>query len=112
MPPPIATDDPRGSNGSKSYDNNYFYANVSGSWYRTPIAIYPAAEAPGPDNPSLSTNLPFIDLPRLLPVPQYTGYPGILGDQSYDIDFFYVDPSQWRRCMLLMFYNPSKMAVF
>ena len=85
---------------------------LSGVWYRTPITVYSLAENAGPDNPSLSSNLPFVDLPRLLPIPDNTGFPGILGDQSYDIDFFYLDPSQWRRCMLLIFYNPNKMAMF
>ncbi len=112
FPPPTSTDDPIGNNNSRSYDNNYFYAKISGKWYRTPISIFDSAESEGPDQPGLTSGLPFVDAPRYLPVPANTPYPGLIGEQSYDVDYFYIKPSLWRRSHLLVYAGLNKMAVF
>jgi hypothetical protein len=113
FPPPVNTDDPVGNNNSRSYDENYFYAKISGKWYRTPITVFDVAGLPSTDTPYWTTNLPFVDGPRYLPVPNTSIFPGSLyGDQSYDLEFFYIKVSKWKRSRLFMYYNTGKMARF
>ena len=112
FPPPSSTSDSIGNNNSRSYDENYFYAKVGGKWYRTPIATFDFAGGVSNDNPALNTNLPFIDNPRVTPVPNIPVYPGEEGDQSYDADFFYIKPSNWKRSTLLVYSGLNKMTVF
>lgn len=110
LPPPISSIDPRGSANSRSYDENFFYAKVSGSWLRTPIHTYSTASVDIGEQPYWYTHLPFVDAPRRTPNPNRhdTGFPG---DQSYDRDFFYVKPSLWKRTPL-DYFDESKMTIF
>lgn len=112
FPAPTSTNDPVGIDGQRSYDENYFYAKISGKWYRTPIVRFSEPGTSSPDNSYWETNLPFVDTPRYIPVPPNSSYPGIEGDQSYDLDFFYIRVGAWKRSHLLVFYNGDKMAVF
>ncbi len=112
FPPPTSSDDTIGNNNSRSYDENYFYAKISGKWYRTPISIYTSVDSTGADQPGLTTGLPFVDAPRYLPVPPVPSYPGDAGEQSYGTEYFYVKPSVWKRSSLLIYTGLSKMARF
>lgn len=112
FPVPASSNDPVGVDGNRSYDENYFYAKISGKWYRSPIVTYNFPGAASVDRPDLSTNLPFVDKPRLLPVPPNSNFPGINGDQTYDYDFFYVKVTNFKRVPLQIFYNPNKMTRF
>lgn len=112
FPPPTSSNDTFGNNNSRSYDENYFYAKIGSKWYRTPIATYNYVEAEGADRPELTTGLPFVDSPRYLPVPNAPGFPGDAGEQSYDIDYFYIKPSTWKRSSLLVYTGLNKMAIF
>lgn len=114
FPPPISSTDPIGNDNSRSYDENFFYAKIGGFWVRTPISIFTAPENTGDDNPLLSSNLPFVDAPRYLPVPPIPeasiNIP--MGEQSYDTDFFYIRVSKWKRSKLNVYYNTHKMTRF
>ena len=113
MPPPENSVDPRGSDNARSYDENFFYAKISGSWVRTPILTF--VESSSMDSgeiPALYTHLPFVDPPRRAPRPVTVYDSGLPGDQSYDFDFFYVKPSLWKRSPLSVYYYPDKMTVF
>ena len=115
FPPPVNSDDPMGNNNSRSYDENYFYAKISGKWYRTPITVYDYLPAEGPDDSNLSTSLPFVDPPRFKPLPSSSyviPQQGTTGDQSYDTEFFYIKPSIWKRSSLNIYYNTNKMTRF
>lgn len=115
FPPPVSSNDPVGSNGNKSYDNYFLYVKFSGKWYRTPLSTYTFVSPRSADDPSLSTNPPYAD--------KRAGFPGVnsyqlacsmVGDQTYDRDFFYVrvNPSTWKRSRLSIFKMGFKMAVF
>lgn len=114
FPVPTSSNDPIGNNDSRSYDENYFYAKISGKWYRTPIAIFNFKGGSSPENQSLYSYLPFVDKPRFMPVPQNSntadGAPK--GDQTYDADYFYIKPSVWKRSVLNIYYDPNKMTIF
>lgn len=114
FPPPASTNDPIGNNNSRSYDENYFYAKLSGKWYRTPIAIYTFPGPSTPDNPGRNTALPFVDVPRVLPVPGNSNaspeFP--IGDQTYDAEYFYIKVSKWKRSRLNIYDVSNKMAIF
>lgn len=114
FPPPSSSDDPMGSNGNRSYDKNYFYAKIDGRWYRTPITVYTYVDEAGPDVPSYSTSLPFVDAPRYLPVPPTPDYypQGDEGLQSYDKSFFYIHTDLWKRANLLFVSGVHKMTEF
>jgi hypothetical protein len=114
FPVPISSNDPIGNNNSRSYDENYFYAKISGFWVRTPITVFNYAGNSSPDNANLSNFLPFAAPPRFQPVPstsnQISG--AVVGDQTYDADFFYIRPSLWKRTVLNIYYNANKMTRF
>jgi hypothetical protein len=115
FPVPVSSNDTIGNNNSRSYDENYFYAKISGKWYRTPIAVYNYIPSEGPDNPNLSTSLPFVDAPRFKPLPSSSNSPsqgGLTSDQSYDTEYFYIKPSIWKRSLLNIYYNTNKMSRF
>jgi hypothetical protein len=114
FPVPTSSNDPMGNNNSRSYDENYFYAKISGKWVRTPITVFDYAGNSTPDNSNLSNFLPFVAPPRFQPVPSTSStidY-GVLGDQTYDADFFYIKPSIWKRSVLNIYYNTNKMTRF
>lgn len=110
FPPPINSVDPIGNNNNRSYDENFFYAKISGSWVRTPIHVYDVASIDSGEVSYWYDNLPFVDYPRQNPPINPNSY-GLDGDQSYDRDFFYVKPSQWKRTPLTYF-DVSKMTIF
>ena len=110
MPPPENSVDPRGSDNARSYDENFFYAKISGSWVRTPIHIYTTASLDIGEQPYWYTNLPFVDAPRRTPAPNRNDS-SVPGDQSYDRDFFYINPSLWKRTPL-DYFDASKMTMF
>ena len=114
FPVPTSSNDPIGNNNSRSYDENYFYAKISGIWVRTPITIFNYAGNSSPDNPNLSNFLPFVAVPRFLPVPPTSATidSAITGEQTYDADFFYIKPSVWKRSVLNIYYNTNKMTRF
>ena len=112
FPPPSSSYDPIGNNNSRSYDENFFYAKIGDMWFRTPITTFTFPGPDSPENPYLYNNLPFVDRPRAFPVPPMPVYPGEIGDQSYDLEYFYVKPSTWKRSQLLMFYGDVKMTAF
>lgn len=114
FPVPTSSIDPIGNNNSRSYDENYFYAKISGVWVRTPITIFNYAGNSSPDNPNLSNFLPFVASPRFLPVPPMSATidGAITGEQTYDADFFYIKPSIWKRSVLNIYYNTNKMTRF
>lgn len=114
FPVPTSSNDPIGNNNSRSYDENYFYAKISGIWVRTPITIFNYAGNSSPDNPNLSNFLPFVASPRFLPVPSTSATidSAITGEQTYDADFFYIKPSIWKRSVLNIYYNTNKMTRF
>jgi hypothetical protein len=114
FPVPTSTNDPIGNNNSRSYDENFFYAKISGKWYRTPIAIYTFPGPPTADNPGRSTSLPFVDPPRVMPVPSNSNASpsSPVGDQSYDAEFFYIKISKWKRSRLGIYDVSNKMTVF
>jgi hypothetical protein len=110
FPPPISSYDPIGVNGNRSYDENYYYVKTAGIWYRTPITTWTTDDNfLTPDDPNLTNNLPFVDLPR---APVVAG--AELGEQNYDKSFFYikVNASTWKRSRLSIYTTPDKMAVF
>lgn len=110
---PVSSLDPVGTNKSRSYDENFFYVKIDTTWYRTPIAIFTTSEADLGENPSLYTNLPYVQAPRYLPVPaSSTANPTANGGtETYDSVFYYIKPSKWKRCPLIIF-DPSKLAIF
>lgn len=116
FPVPVNSDDPIGNNNSRSYDENYFYAKVSGKWLRTPITtwngISPSGD--GPDREELSNNLPFVDAPRKKPLPnnQNDTVDAPVGEQTYDSEYFYIQVSKWKRSRLNIYYDTNKMARF
>lgn len=116
FPVPTSSNDPVGNNNSRSYDENYFYAKLSGKWYRTPITIW--NEIPtggeGPDRTELTNNLPFVDYPRFKPLPSNPDNlnNAEIGEQTYDTEYFYIRVSKWKRTHLNIYYNTNKMAVF
>jgi hypothetical protein len=117
FPPPISSYDPMGGVGSRSYDLNYFYAKIDGVWYRTPITTWYDTDNLGvPDDPNLTTYLPYVDMPRSPVGVDWTVdiHCAIPGDQSYDNSFFYikVDQNSWRRARLNIYANTYKMALF
>lgn len=114
FPVPTSSNDPIGNNDSRSYDENYFYAKISGIWVRTPITIFDYAGNSSPDNPNLNNFLPFVAVPRFLPVPSTSATidGAVPGEQTYDADFFYIKPSIWKRSVLNIYYNTNKMTRF
>jgi hypothetical protein len=110
MPPPESSFDPRGSDNARSYDENFFYAKISGSWVRTPIHTYITASVDVGEQPYWYVNLPFVDSPRHTPNPNRNDS-GFSGDQSYDRDFFYIKPSLWKRTPL-DYFDTTKMTMF
>jgi hypothetical protein len=114
FPVPTSSNDPIGNNNSRSYDENFFYAKISGKWVRTPITIFDYSGNPSPDNSNLSDFLPFVAVPRFQPVPStsYAGDSALAGEQTYDADFFYIKPSIWKRSVLNFYYNTDKMTRF
>ena len=114
FPVPVSSNDPIGNNNSRSYDENYFYAKISGKWVRTPITVFDYAGNSSPDNPDLNNFLPFVAPPRFQPVPttSVTTDAAITGEQTYDADFFYIKPSIWKRSVLNIYYNTNKMTRF
>lgn len=111
FPPPVNTVDPRGTNDSRSYDENFFYAKLANRWTRTPITVYTDPMSDPGEVSYWYNNLPFTDIPRVVPMPHHTSSAGSPGDQTYDTDFFYVKPSMWKR-VLLTYFTPSKMTEF
>jgi len=116
FPVPTSTNDTIGNNNSRSYDENYFYAKLSGKWYRTPITTFTANNAAaGAENPSLTTNLPFVDTPRYIPIPSNSNAElagSLLGVQTYDEEYFYIRVSRWKRTRLNIYYDTNKMTRF
>lgn len=110
FPPPLHSTDPRGNNKFRSYDENFFYAKISGSWLRTPIHVYDSASLDSGDVQKWYDDLPFVDYPRRTPAPNRHD-DGMIGDQSYDDNFFYVRPSLWKRTPL-NYFDTSKMTKF
>jgi hypothetical protein len=79
--------------GNRSYDTNYFYAKIGGKWYRTPVTTWTFVDGPlPPDDLNLTSNLPFVDLPRagLGICPNRYKVLLVAGDQTYDKIFFYI----------------------
>lgn len=113
FPVPTNSNDPVGNNNSRSYDENFFYAKTGGVWYRTPIAIFSFPTSDIGEQNSLYTSLPFVVAPRHLPIPPSSSIVNtvVVGDQTYDKEFFYIRVSKWKRTPLIYF-NPSKMAIF
>lgn len=116
FPPPKSSNDPIGIDGNRSYDKNYFYAKINGKWYRTAITTWTFVDGPlPPDDNNLTSNLPFVDLPRsgLGGSPTDTRC-STEGDQTYDKTFFYikVDANTWKRTRLNIYKTPYKMAIF
>ena len=116
FPPPTSSYDPIGNNRSRSYDENYFYAKLDGKWYRTPITIWDglSPQGLGPDRDDISNNLPFVDAPRRKPLPNNPNDTTNVspGDQTYDVDYFYIRVSKWKRSRLNIYYDTNKMARF
>lgn len=113
FPPPTGSSDAIGMDGDRSYDENYFYAKYSGSWYRTPIAIFDA-DAGSLGDSWWESHLPFVDFPPINPPPSTSSATsGFVGQQSYDDSWFYIKPKskKWKRCSLKIF-DPSKMTTF
>ena len=110
FPPPTNSVDPRGINNNRSYDENFFYVKISGAWVRTPIHTYTISSVDSGEVNQWYDTLPFVDYPRRTPPPNNMDS-GLPGDQSYDRDFFYVKPSQWKRTPL-NYFDPSKMTTF
>ena len=112
FPVPTSSSDPIGGNNDRSYDENFFYAKLSGSWVRTPITTF--IDPTPTDSGEIDywyNNLPFVDYPRRSPRPTSINDSGLAGDQSYDYDYFYVNPSKWKRTLLTNF-SGSKMTTF
>jgi len=114
FPVPVSSNDTIGNNNSRSYDENYFYAKISGEWVRTPITIFEYSGNSSSDDLNLSNFLPFVAPPRFQPVPAIsaTTDDAVTGDQTYDADFFYIKPSVWKRSVLNVYYNTNKMTRF
>lgn len=114
FPVPVSSNDTIGNNNSRSYDENYFYAKISGEWVRTPITIFEYSGNSSSDDLNLSNFLPFVAPPRFQPVPAIsaTTDDAVTGDQTYDADFFYIKPSVWKRSVLNIYYNTNKMTRF
>jgi len=114
FPVPVSSNDTIGNNNSRSYDENYFYAKISGEWVRTPITIFEYSGNSSSDDLNLSNFLPFVAPPRFQPVPAIsaTTDDAVTGDQTYDSDFFYIKPSVWKRSVLNIYYNTNKMTRF
>jgi hypothetical protein len=114
FPVPTSSNDTAGNNNSRSYDENYFYAKISNKWVRTPITIFNYAGNSTSDNANLNNFLPFVAPPRFLPVPATSATidDAVIGDQTYDADFFYIKPSVSKRSILNVYYNSNKMTRF
>ena len=114
FPVPVSSNDTIGNNNSRSYDENYFYAKISGEWVRTPITIFEYSGNSSSDDLNLSNFLPFVAPPRFQPVPAIsaTTDDAVTGDQTYDADFFYIKPSVSKRSILNVYYNSNKMTRF
>lgn len=113
FPPPTSSYDPSGVNNNRSYDQDYFYTKINGLWYRTPIAIWTDTTPTDPGEvPYWYSNLPFVDRPRKAPRPIATTETGLLGQQSYDYDYFYIDVSAWKRSPLILYEPPPTMTMF
>ena len=113
FPVPINSYDPIGVSGNKSFDNDFYYYKTGSIWYRNPLAIFNYSGSYSGDNPVWYNNLPFVVVPRALPVPSSSYVCDSIkpGDQTYDGDFFYVKGSLWKRAPLLT-YTPSKLTLF
>lgn len=115
FPVPTSSNDPIGNNKSRSYDENYFYAKIDGKWYRTPLTIFDSSVADGPDRTDLSQNLPFVDAPRHKPIPANPNS-GLnnapTGEQTYDLEYFYIRGTKWQRSRLNIYYDANKMTRF
>ena len=113
FPAPLSSDDPVGNDGSKSYDNDYFYHKTGGKWYRNPLVLFTYQGTAVGDTSTWYNNLPFVVAPRALPVPSSSYAVDTIksGDQTYDGDFFYIKANLWKRAPLIT-YTPSKMTLF
>lgn len=116
FPPPTSSYDPAGVDGNRSYDNDFFYAKISGVWYRTAITLWNFVDTPiPPDDPSLTTSLPFVDMPRAgLGTNPFETSCSQVGDQTYDNGFFYikVNGTTWKRSRISLYKILPKMALF
>lgn len=105
-----------GVDGNRSYDDDFFYAKIGGIWYRTPVTLWNFVDTPIPvEDPSISTSLPFVDLPRAgLGLDPYDTACSQVGDQTYDSGFFYikVNSTTWKRSRLSLYKILPKMALF
>ena len=110
FPPPTNSADPIGNDNSRSYDDNFFYIKLLGTWVRTPLHDYSVSSIDAGENPYWYANVPFVDYPRRTPPPN-TSDTGMIGEQSYDRDFFYVKTSKWKRTPL-NYFDASKMTTF
>lgn len=112
FPVPVSSYDTIGAEGSRSYDDDFFYYKTGGKWYRNPIVIFTYPGTAG-DNPIWYNNLPFVVTPKAIPVPSssYTVDSIKQGDQTFDADFFYIKANLWKRAPLIT-YSPPKMTLF
>lgn len=116
LPPPTSSNDPKGNDKSRSYDESYFYAKIDGKWYRTPLTTWTVGSpiGQGPDRDDISTGLPYIDPPRHKPLPTHPNDTQDIetGDQTYDAEYFYVKVSKWKRTRLNIYFDNHKMTRF
>ena len=116
FPVPTSSYDTAGVDGNRSYDNDFFYAKISGVWYRTAISLWNFVDTPiPPDDPTLTTSLPFVDMPRAgLGTDPFDTSCSQVGDQTYDNGFFYIkiNGSTWKRSRLSLYKILPKMALF
>jgi hypothetical protein len=113
FPIPSSSYDPIGVDENKSYDENYFYLKTGGVWYRTPIALFEGPAFDIGELAGLYNSPPFSVIPRYLPVPNSSTdqLSAQTGEQTYDRDFFYIKPSNWKRTNLNV-YSPFAMTIF
>lgn len=116
FPTPTSSYDTAGVDGNRSYDNDFFYAKISGVWYRTPMTLWDFVDTPiPPEDPTLTTSLPFVDLPRAgLGIDPFDTHCSQTGDQTYDSGFFYikVNNTTWKRSRISLYKILPKMALF
>lgn len=115
FPVPTSSNDSIGNNNSRSYDENFFYAKISGKWYRTPISVFTFPDDSTAEDPYLTNNLPFVDTPRFRPSPPSNSNVtdgSVFGDQTYGNIFFYIKVSKWKRSRLNIYYDTNKMTKF
>jgi len=115
FPPPASSYDTTGVEYNRSYDENYFYVKIEELWYRTPLTLFSESYDKGAERLELTTNLPFVDTPRYLPVPLNSNSElntSDVGVQTYDINYFYIRLLTWRRTTLNVYNNTSKMTMF